>query len=155
MIFHSLEGFITGLSRVPEGFSIVSFDKQTVSTPDPTGATGWSTPVPLEPWLGKDWGKSASNLPWRVVCRYLVTECFVGSLNLQPPLGTPARASQPRSPSLVAESGCCSSHMRARMSTMLCFSRTTPGPASTSLAPRRLSSCIIFGVSCGKCRMCP
>ena len=26
-----------------------------LSTPDPTGRTGWTSPTSLEPWLGKDW----------------------------------------------------------------------------------------------------
>eukprot|EP01052_Picozoa_sp_SAG31_P010480 SAG31_NODE_575_length_13961_cov_41.577550_2_plen_213_part_00 len=35
----------------------------TVHTADATGLTGWSMPVPLEPWLGKNWAGSAITGP--------------------------------------------------------------------------------------------
>lgn len=35
----------------------------TVHTADATGLTGWSTPVPLEPWIGKSWAANAITGP--------------------------------------------------------------------------------------------
>ena len=35
----------------------------TVHTADATGLTGWSTPMPLEPWIGKSWATNAITGP--------------------------------------------------------------------------------------------